>query len=292
MIRQNNSKSVLGLLGWRHCKNALPKTLIEAVKQDLSNLMEDHSGSKHLTIFNSIDRQAKKFKAEVSGLQSYLQKNLHRMPAVYELALSQEINKILQSNIGWQESELSPIHNIRVKFPRKYGISSFTTVPWHQDYGATDPSQEDLEIVTAWIPLTFTSSHHGGIEIIPRTTNFGWLEHIRGNRGPQIKEEVLEKILKENYDLKPVRVKTKPGDVILIDQYTIHRSLVNTSRQIRWSIDMRYVAKGSMSGRPGMWSHNPIVGNFKHGDVIPLIKERQTSLDDSEVTIKKRVDTN
>ena len=100
MIRQNNSKSVLGLLGWRHCKNALPKTLIEAVKQDLSNLMEDHSGSKHLTIFNSIDRQAKKFKAEVSGLQSYLQKNLHRMPAVYEPALPQEINKILQSNMG------------------------------------------------------------------------------------------------------------------------------------------------------------------------------------------------
>jgi hypothetical protein len=74
MIRQNNSKSVLGLLGWRHCKNARPKTLIEAVKQDLSNLMEDHSGSKHLTIFNSIDRQAKKFKAEVSGLQSYFRK--------------------------------------------------------------------------------------------------------------------------------------------------------------------------------------------------------------------------
>lgn len=292
MINQNNSKSVLGLLGWRHCKNAIPKDLIQAVKHNLSNLMEDHSGSKHLPIFNNIDRQAKSFKADVSDLQVYLQKNLHRMPAVYELALSQGINRILQTNIGWKESELSPIHNIRVKFPRKYGISSFTTVPWHQDYGATDPSQKDLEIVTAWIPLTFTNSHNGGIEIIPRSTNLGWLEHIRGDRGPQIKEEILEKILKENYDLKPVRVKTRPGDVILFDQYTIHRSLVNTSRQIRWSIDMRYIAKGSMSGRPGMWSNNPTVGNFKHGDVIPLIKERQMSLYDPEVKIKKRVDAN
>ena len=290
MISPKYSQSALGPLGWRHCKNAIPKHLIQHIKKELSELMTSLGAPKKGAFFCGIDQQAKAFSNDISSFQIALQKSLHRLPSVYELALSREIKHILEVNTGWNESELSPIHNIRVKYPHRYGISPFTTVPWHQDYGATDPCQSNLKIVTAWIPLTSSNAHSGGIEIIPRSTQLGWIEHRRGNRGPEVKDEILKKVLKENSDFQPVKIQTNLGDVILFDQYTLHRSLINLSNQLRWSIDMRYILKGSESGRPGIWSRNPIVGKFIKTEVMTLVKQRQDSMKNPEVTIKKRVD--
>ncbi|MCB4377610.1 phytanoyl-CoA dioxygenase family protein [Synechococcus sp. MU1648] len=287
-----NTESPLGPLGWRHCKNAIPKNLIQEVKAELSEWMTIKGSPKKGLVFNDIDRQAKQFSNCISDFQLSLQKNLPYLPSVYKLALSQEIKGVLEANTGWSKSELSPIHNIRVKYPSKYGVSPFTTVPWHQDYGATDPGQSNLCIVTAWIPLTSTDSHNGGIEIIPRSTSFGWLEHRRGESGPEVKDEIMKEVLNERRDLQPIKTKTILGDLILFDQYTLHRSLINSSNQLRWSIDMRYISSGSESGRPGMWHRNPVVGECVNTEVMSLIQQRQNLMDNPETTIRKRVDSN
>jgi len=285
-----DSIPALGSLGWRHCKNAIPKHLIRQIKQELSDLMTTLGSPKQSLFFYGIDQQAKIFSKGITNFQISLQKSLYKLPSVYELALSQEMKDTLTSNTSWSETALSPIHNIRVKYPSKYGISPFTTVPWHQDYGATDPSQNNLEIVTAWIPLTSSNANNGGIELIPRSTKLGWLEHHRGDRGPEVKEEILKRALEEHSDLQPVKVSAHPGDIILFDQYTLHRSLINSSNQLRWSIDMRYMSQGSESGRPGIWSKNPVVGKFVQSEVMPLAKQRQDSMDNPEITIRKRAD--
>ena len=286
-----NAESALGPLGWRHCKNVIPKHQIEAIKVELSEWMANKGSPKNGFIFNGIDRQAKKFSRCITDLQFSLQENLPSLPSVYKLALSQEIKQALEASAGWSQSELSPIHNIRIKYPSKYGISPFTTVPWHQDYGATDPRQSNLCVVTAWIPLTPTHSHNGGIEIIPRSTSLGWLEHRRGERGPEVKEEIMRKVLNDRKDLQPVKLKTDLGDLILFDQYTLHRSLINSSNKIRWSMDMRYISAGSESGRPGMWSRNPAVGECVGAEVMSLIQQRHDSMFNPQGKIRKRVDS-
>ena len=291
MIRLKGSNLILGPLGWRHCKNAIPGLLIQEIRQELSALMTNLGSPNKYTFFSNIDQQAKTFINKTPNLQNLLQKNLHKLPSVYKLALSREIKDILTINTGWDEVALSPIHNIRVKYPSKYGISPFTTVPWHQDHGATDPGQHNLQIVTAWIPLTSSDEYNGGIEIIPRSTQLGWLEHWRGSQGPEVKPDILAKALKEFCDLKPIKVRASTGDIILFDQYTLHRSLINSSNKMRWSIDMRYTSKGSESGRPGIWPTDPIAGHFIESDVMHLVKQRQDSMDNAnKAIIRKRVD--
>jgi len=285
-----NSERPLGPLGWRHCKSVIPKHLILAVKEELSEWMAMRGAPNKGFFFNGIDQQAKQFSNCISDFQLSLQKNLPLLPSVYKLALSQEIKDVLHDNTGWSQAELSPIHNIRVKYPSKYGVSPFTTVPWHQDYGATDPKQSNLCIVTAWIPLISTDSHNGGIEIIPRSTSLGWLEHRRKDRGPEIKNEIMKEVLDERRDLRPIKTKTTLGDLILFDQYTLHRSLINSSSQLRWSIDMRYIFSGSESGRPGMWDRNPEVGECINDEVMSLIQQRQNAMDNPDTIIRKRVD--
>ena len=291
MADELNAELVLGPLGWRHCKNVIPKHQIEAVKAELSEWMAAKGLPKKGFIFNGIDGQAKQFSGCITDFQLSLQKSLPSLPSVYRLALSQEIKQVLEIAAGWSESELSPIHNIRVKYPSKYGVSPFTTVPWHQDYGATDPRQSNLCIVTAWIPLTPTDSRNGGIEIIPRSTILGWLGHRRGERGPEVKHEIMRKVLNGRNDLKSVKLKTALGDLILFDQYTLHRSLINSSNKIRWSMDMRYISAGSESGRPGMWHRNPAVGECVDAEVMSLIQQRHDSMVSPQVKIRKRVDS-
>ena len=286
-----NTESPLGPLGWRHCKNAIPKHLIQAVKAELSEWMTTKGAPNKGFFFNGIDQQAKQFSNCISDFQISLQKNLPHLPSVYKLALSQEIKDVLCANTSWSKIELSPIHNIRVKYPSKYGVSPFTTVPWHQDYGATDPRQSNLCIVTAWIPLISTDSRNGGIEILPRSTSLGWLEHQRGERGPEIKNEIMKEVLDVRRDLQPMKTRTTLGDLILFDQFTLHRSLINYSNQLRWSIDMRYIASGSRSGRPGMWHRNPEVGECVNTEVMSLIKQRQNSMENADTVIRKRVDS-
>ena len=126
-------------------------------------------------------------------------------------------------------------------------MASTSPCPWHQiteqliQVNATFRS-------TAWIPLTSSNAYKGGIELIPRSTKLGWLEHQRGDKGPGSQRRDFTKSPQRAQRFQPVQVRTHPGDIILFDQYTLHRSLINKSNLIRWSIDMRYISKGSESG--------------------------------------------
>jgi len=284
------AKRPLGSLGWAHCKQVLPRSQIDAIKSQLSEWMGCRDNSISSWIRGGIDQQAKSLFRDNGSFQLNLQEFLGETTSIYELALSKQIHNILADQIGWPQSSLSPIHNIRAKFPKRYGVYGFTTVPWHQDYGATDPTQDDVNLVTAWIPLTNADAHHGGLEIIPRSTQLGWLPHIRGERGPEVDESALQNSLQCRPDLIPFQIRAMPGDVILFDQYTLHRSLVNRSRHVRWSVDMRYMRCGSSSGRPGLWSRNPIVAEPVNAEVMSLANQRLLKINDPAFRVKKRVD--
>ncbi|MBV7335218.1 phytanoyl-CoA dioxygenase family protein, partial [Chloroflexi bacterium TSY] len=42
----------------------------------------------------------------------------------------------------------------------------------------------------------------------------------------------------------------QPGDVLLMDKRTPHRSTRNVSETVRWSVDLRYQKTGTPTGRP------------------------------------------
>ena len=280
----------LGSLGWAHCKQVLPRYQIDAIKMQLSQWMARCGEPTHLWRRGGIDQQAKSLFRKTNSFQSDLQYAMGELNAIYELALSKQVHNILANHTGWSQSSLSPIHNIRAKFPKHFGVYGFTTVPWHQDYGATDPTQNDVNLVTGWIPLTIADAKHGGLEIIPRSTQLGWLPHKRGERGPEVEEAAFQSALRLRPDLRPVTVRAMPGDVILFDQYTLHRSLINRSRRVRWSIDMRYMHHGTSSGRPGLWSRDLTVSEPVNDEVMSLVNERLLRINDPTLSVKKRVD--
>ncbi len=270
--------------GAMHLTKVLPQTLLRRLRKQIGKCLS--KDSKRL----GIDRCAVAVHQQSPQDFYQLTQELYKSKTLYELVLHQKIGDLLKIHKGWPQAALSPIFNLRSKMPWSISQNPFTNVPWHQDYGASDPNSGEIDLVTAWIPLTAANTHHGGLELIPKSNHLGWLPHHRTKNGPEVIEEELIKTLNKQRNLKPIYIQAMPGDLVLFDQLTLHRSLPNNSNRCRWSIDVRYASAGSNTGRPGLWSVDPLVGEPISSKVLLNIYERLEALSNPALIINKRVD--
>ncbi len=121
-------------------------------------------------------------------------------------------------------------YHVRPKLPN----SKYTAFPWHQDsqyYGAD--SQHAL-IVTVWIPLVDVDERNGCLQVMPGSQTWGLLH---GKRGADMN-------MRTNRDIDSmgtaVPLPMRKGDVFLFSNLTFHKSTLNLTDAVRWSIDIRY----------------------------------------------------
>ncbi len=162
---------------------------------------------------------------------------------VYQLLTHPKILDIVASLIG-SEITVNGDYWIRFKMPTG-GESVF---PWHQDSiyynGNADSGQqvifsEESQILTVWIPMVDVDEHNGCLQIIPGSHKRGLRPPRRDENGRLIPIEDIESWS----EVQNVRMKV--GDVLVFGNLTFHRSLENTSENIRWSVDLRYSPTGS-----------------------------------------------
>jgi len=131
-----------------------------------------------------------------------------------------------------------PVWNLRTKTP----MNPFTTVPWHQDAAYLNEGSEKTLQPTAWIPLLDANLENGCMEVY----KYGHLAQKVCTHeccaGPSwyvmIPEEKIKETLGEN--VEKVLCEVPLGGFLLINQLIPHRSLENKSKNIRWSIDLRW----------------------------------------------------
>lgn len=148
--------------------------------------------------------------------------------------------------------------------------------PWHQEF----PSQfRSLDGVVFWSPLHAITSDMGAVEICVGS-------HKQGIR-PVYYENQQEKDTKGSaYGLamweaekavapyEKIAPLTKAGDLLLMDFLTLHQSGYNSSKQARWSMQLRYFNFEDATGREIDWS-----GGFLSGktidEVMPSILKKE-----------------
>ena len=285
-LDHSNKRHIIDSLGWIHYRQVLPRDLLEEIRNQIIDQLVLRGLKNYFFQKSELDSASVRFYRRNPAQLPVLQAMLPRLPAVYQLALLPLIGDLLEESIGWSQAALSPIHNLRAKLPWRLNRSAFTNVPWHQDYGASDPTVDGVRLMTVWIPLSPASLRHGGLEIIPRSNHLGWLSHRRGECGPEVNMAAMRDALHENDKLSPVFIQASAGDVIIFDQLTLHRSLRNKSNICRWSLDFRYAAFGRSTGRPGQWDRDPRIGEDIENGIMKLVQQRSSS----SVPIRKRVD--
>jgi hypothetical protein len=113
--------------------------------------------------------------------------------------------------------------------------------PWHQDYPAQFRSLDGLVFWSSLVPVTQSlgpvefciGSHKNGLATVYTTD----LKNPDKSGAYALKIKNEESLIASYPHLAPL---TQPGDLIIIDFLTLHRSGLNISERSRWSMQMRY----------------------------------------------------
>jgi ectoine hydroxylase-related dioxygenase (phytanoyl-CoA dioxygenase family) len=132
--------------------------------------------------------------------------------------------------LGCDEVRMLDSCNYRAKFP---GDTS-TNHPWHQDAQCLRPIS-GIDFVTAWIPLADVAVESSCLWVAPNPERVVCTP---------VYSPVIDYTCMQDSDVTALRtvepVEMHRGDVLFMSPFLPHRSLTNTTRHIRWSVDFRY----------------------------------------------------
>ena len=165
-----------------------------------------------------------------------------RAKSVFDFLRNDNLLDAVESLLG-PDITCSPIQHLRGKPPSRLDASPSYNVPWHQDSGVSWAESDRTLALTCWLPLVDATVERGCLEVIPDVIKTGHLAHVAG-AGTHIREDLMPET-----NAEPAEV--RKGGVVFLSQYTPHRSTPNlTEWDVRWSLDLRYVAYGQPTGRP------------------------------------------
>ena len=165
---------------------------------------------------------------------------------VFGLLSAPSLLDVLQPLLG-EEIWLSPVGHTRMKVPSDIAPEAnglLGHVPWHQDNGVLLEEADDVDIVTAWIPLVDVDERVGCLQVIPTCRGHELIPHCPGGGGLAIPPGQMP-------DRTPVPVPMRRGSVLLMHSRTVHSSMPNlTPDRVRLSLDLRYQSVPVPTGRP------------------------------------------
>ena len=166
--------------------------------------------------------------------------------AVFEFMRSDSLLDLVEPLIGTPEITCNPIQHLRPKLPARDSQGGEHVAQWHQDMAVMLPEADPVFILTVWIALAEATPENGCMQIIPGVQGKGLLHRSSVTLSP---EEMPEE--------EPVTLPMGRGDVLLMHKEIPHRSFPNTSDTVRWSIDLRFQATGTPTGR-SHWPDFPV----------------------------------
>jgi phytanoyl-CoA hydroxylase len=154
--------------------------------------------------------------------------------AIYDLLTTPALLDLVEALIG-PEIAVNGDYWIRPKLPQ----SVVLTLPWHQDSAYYGAQTATSHIISIWIPLVNVDEHNGCMQYIPGSHRWGFLE----TQPDQNRFKVPLEDVEARGDVKTLRMSV--GDVFVFHNLTLHRSQMNHSDSVRWSIDLRYSSIGT-----------------------------------------------
>jgi len=132
-----------------------------------------------------------------------------------------------------------PVWNLRTKVP----YQEQSTVPWHQDSGYLHHECWSVLQATAWVPLIDANLVNGCLQVARGGHRPGITATHTCCAGGTWYTELSEEEMKKTLGVKPEHVVTCEmplGSVLFLNNLIPHRSLENFSKNIRWSLDLRW----------------------------------------------------
>ena len=161
--------------------------------------------------------------------------------ALFKLITNRKVLDIIEKLIG-DEIQFNGDFWVRPKLPNE----KLTTLPWHQDSAYMPDTEHDLHL-TVWLPLVDVNIRNGALQFLPRSHTEG-LKSYHRVEGEAFAVPVIPPT-SSHIDIQTLEM--KKGDLLVFNNLVFHRSLLNQSDSIRWSVDFRYSRSGT--SLDGLW---------------------------------------
>ncbi|WP_179130997.1 phytanoyl-CoA dioxygenase family protein [Candidatus Entotheonella palauensis] len=213
----------------------------------IQDLHEDAPFSQRLTeIYRGLERESMSWNREVFS------------QAVYDLCTHPALLDMAEALLGSSDITMNGDYWVRPKLPAE----QLTTLPWHQDSGYYGAQTEPLHILSLWIPLVDVDAENGCMQFIPESHKWGLLSTAREGHHLVPIEDVETRG-------QVVTLPMKVGDAVAFRNLVFHRSLMNNSDGIRWSIDLRYSATGTpLDWLSEMGLHGFVARSQRHPETV------------------------
>jgi phytanoyl-CoA hydroxylase len=174
---------------------------------------------------------------------------IHTTEPVFNLLRHPSLLDAVEQFVG-PEIYSNPIQHTRIKPPERLVPAAarngnVVRVGWHQDQGVALPEQDEVPVLTVWLPITDATVENGCLALVPGSHRRDLVTHCPGS-GPDGGLQIPSGLIAG----KPVPVPVKQGGALFMHSRTMHASLANRSDDIRWSFDLRYQPIGLPTGRP------------------------------------------
>jgi hypothetical protein len=124
--------------------------------------------------------------------------------------------------------------------PRAWG-AQVQTIDWHQDaHYLPDYDAADGSVLSMWFPLVPVDERSGCLQVGRGSCHGGYREKVRLPRNGLIGLTDADVAPYETVSCAMV-----PGDVLVFNELTHHRSVDNVSDRVRWSLDVRFMSADS-----------------------------------------------
>ena len=159
---------------------------------------------------------------------------------IIEFSRKNKIVELFKKLFNSNNIQLTEFVDFRLNFP---GNEVPQATGWHQDietFYSHDYDGLNNKSLAMWISLT-SADHTNSVQFIEGSQSSG----IVYNTVYSDKKKNAEKIIGKS-DLKIKSFRSKPGDIVIINPYVLHRSVVQNSNFFRMSIDLRYADLNSL----------------------------------------------
>ena len=173
-----------------------------------------------------------------------------RLPAAFEFMFNETLGAAVESLLGTPELTVHPSQHVRPYLPRR-GPSrpQPNQAAWHQDRVVYQSTADASQIVTCWCPLVDCDSHTGCLRVIPGVREVLPIVNGRTLVAFDGQPSGIDPTTLATAGGTPVDVAMRRGDVLLFNSLLPHVGLPNDSDRIRWSIELRFQASGTPTGR-------------------------------------------
>jgi len=158
---------------------------------------------------------------------------LRNSHSIYTLLANKNFIKKIKKISGIKKPVLTSKMTVRVDMPHGEGSSPAGS---HQDFCAHQGSNNSI---TIWIPLQNVELKNGALKVIPKTHLQGFVRDDKNWSKNIVPKNLISEKVASKFG-KFVNAPMKLGEAILFSTFSIHKSGINISDKIRFSLNIRF----------------------------------------------------